>query len=174
MNVFFSTISYYNKESKHLTPCCMLFCHMWIFFKLIFSKKIFPECHQSVRQFRSRSGLTLLGLIWVQTICKIIYHQTIKVTTSRERVKCQNVYTRVVYKWNKNRKQTKQCSHNAMQICHLEVAVAVLRVFINIKYVNLTLRLWWTVLVMTKEPVKQNATNMSKLQMKTTKQYIHN
>ena len=55
-------------------------------FKLTFSKKVFQEQHQSVKQFGSRSGLTFFsGLIWVQTVCRG-YQQMTKVTTSGERV----------------------------------------------------------------------------------------
>ena len=55
-------------------------------FKINFKKKKSPqEYHQSFKQFRSRSGPTCLGLIWVQTVCKG-YQQMTKVATCWERV----------------------------------------------------------------------------------------
>ena len=48
---------------KALTLCMLgnfacFFCHLWIFLKTNFFKKIFQEYHQSVKQFGSRSGPT--------------------------------------------------------------------------------------------------------------------
>ena len=43
------------------------FC-LLIFFKIIFLKKIFQKYHQSVKQFRSRSGLTDLDPKGLQTL----------------------------------------------------------------------------------------------------------
>ena len=56
---------------------------MDFFFKLTFSKKIFQEYHQNIKQFGSRSGSTfVLGPNCLQS-----YQQTTKVATSGERVK---------------------------------------------------------------------------------------
>ena len=69
---------------------CMLFCRLWIFFKLIFPKKIFQKYYQSVKQFASKSGQGLIRLFveffLVQTVCKG-YQQMTKVATSGESVK---------------------------------------------------------------------------------------
>ena len=40
-----------------------------IFFKINFFEKFFQKYHPSVKQIGSRSGV-LLGLIWVQSVCK--------------------------------------------------------------------------------------------------------
>ena len=57
------------------------------FSKLTFSKKYFRNTtvYQSVKQFGSRLGQTILsGLIWVHTICKC-YQQETKVASIKER-----------------------------------------------------------------------------------------
>ena len=55
-------------NSSHAGEFCMLFCHQWIFYlKLTFSKNIFQEYHQSVKQFGSRSGLTFCR-VWSGSI----------------------------------------------------------------------------------------------------------
>ena len=51
------------KQNFHLTLCMlekifMAFCRPLIFLKINFIEKVFPECHLSVKQFGSRSGLT--------------------------------------------------------------------------------------------------------------------
>ena len=54
---------------------CMLFLSSADFFKINFFEKVFQEYHQSVKQLGSSSGLTFVGLIWLQTVCKS-YQQT--------------------------------------------------------------------------------------------------
>ena len=58
-----------------LTLCMLGLSFVWflvvcgfLFLKLTFSKKVFQEYHQNVKQFASR--LILFSLIWVQTVCK--------------------------------------------------------------------------------------------------------
>ena len=66
--------------------CFFVICKSFFFFKLTFSKKslgIPSECQTVWIQIRPN---ILLGLIWVQTVCKG-YQQMTKVATSRERVK---------------------------------------------------------------------------------------
>ena len=66
--------------------CFFVVCGFFFFFKLTFSKKIFQEHHQGVKQIGSRSGpMFLSGLIWIQTICKG-YKQMSKFATCVERV----------------------------------------------------------------------------------------
>ena len=62
------------------------------FLNLLFAKKktkkktIFQEYHQSVKLFQDTDHSdVLLGLIWVQTVCKG-YQQTTKIATSGERI----------------------------------------------------------------------------------------
>ena len=60
-------------------------CHLLTFFKINFFKIFFQEHYQSVKQFGSWSGPTLLSaLTWVQTDCKG-YLQITKVTASKVR-----------------------------------------------------------------------------------------
>ena len=56
------------------------------FFKLTFSKKSFRKTIRVSNSSDPDQARHLLGLIWVQTVCKG-YHQMTKVSTSRERVK---------------------------------------------------------------------------------------
>ena len=59
------------------------------FIKIIYPKYSFRNtvCYQSVKQFGSRAGQTIVSVLtWVQTVCKG-YQQGAKVTVSKERVK---------------------------------------------------------------------------------------
>ena len=47
--------------SLHTAFFFMLFCSLLVFFNINFFKKFFQEYHQSVKQFGSRSGPTLVG-----------------------------------------------------------------------------------------------------------------
>ena len=48
----------------------MLFSSADLFQNLFFSKNFFQEYYQCVKQFGSRPGRPISGLIWIQTICK--------------------------------------------------------------------------------------------------------
>ena len=70
-------VGYKNRYFDTLLTLCVLvnfsrfFCRLLFYFqKNNFSVKFFQEYHLSVKQFGSRSGPTLSGLNWVQTVCK--------------------------------------------------------------------------------------------------------
>ena len=71
------------------SPLLLLGNFVCFFFIIInFSKKIFQEYHQSVKQFGSRSSPTFCR---VQTVCKG-YQQSTKVATSGERINARYSY----------------------------------------------------------------------------------
>ena len=71
----------------------MLFCHLLTFSKINFLQKFFHEYHQSVKQFRLRSGPTFFPNDFFQTVCKGYQHTAI----SRQRVIQCSVITAVNY-----------------------------------------------------------------------------
>ena len=77
-------------NSLHAGYFHVFFCRLLIFFQNQLIRKLLQEYDQGVNLESQISLAILLGLIWVQTVCKV-YRQTTKFTTGKERV--ENVFT---------------------------------------------------------------------------------
>ena len=81
----------------------------WLFSKLTFSKKIFPEYYQRDKKVQIQTMTDSMSvLIWFQIVC-ICYQQTTKVSASKERVKIIlfKMHTTVLFYCHTHRKCTK-------------------------------------------------------------------
>ena len=80
------TVGRFLVNSFNAGKVCMLFCRLWIFFLNKLFQKMFQEYHQCQTVWIEVRLDILLGLVWVQTVCKGDQQMT-KVATSGEIVK---------------------------------------------------------------------------------------